>query len=77
MKFQLKTFPVFVAWVTLGAIASKQWASAATLDASGMLQQGKFQQLDSEFSAVQQRFERGEITGDEARNAFRAFGAVR
>jgi TPR repeat protein len=73
MKFQLKTFPVFLAWVTLGAIASKQWASAATLDASGMLQQGKFQQLDSEFSAVQQRFERGEITGDEARNAFRAF----
>jgi tetratricopeptide (TPR) repeat protein len=73
MKFQLETFPMFAAWVTLGAIASVQWASAAAFDASRLLRQGKFQQLDSEFSTVQQRFERGEITGDEARNAFRAF----
>jgi tetratricopeptide (TPR) repeat protein len=41
-----------------------------------LLRQGKFQRLDSEFSAVQQRFERGEIAGDEARNAFRAFYSI-
>jgi tetratricopeptide (TPR) repeat protein len=57
----------------LVAIAAMQSDIAATSDASGMLRQGKFQQLDSEFSTVQQRFERGQITGDEARNAFRAF----
>jgi tetratricopeptide (TPR) repeat protein len=73
MKFQLKTFAAAALWVTLGAIAAMQSPIAAPSDASGMLRQGKFQQLDSEFSAVQLRFERGEIPGDEARNAFRAF----
>jgi hypothetical protein len=73
MKCQLNTFAVFVAWVTLVAIAVMQSAIAVTSDTSGMLRQGKFRQLDSEFSTVQQRFERGQITGDEARNEFRAF----
>ncbi len=73
MKSQLKTFAVFVAWVALVAVLAMPRVVAATSDASGLLRQGKFQQLDSEFSTVQQRFERGEITGDEARNSFRAF----
>jgi tetratricopeptide (TPR) repeat protein len=73
MKVGLKSFAAAVAWMAFGVVVALPRVVAATSDASGLLRQGKFQQLDSEFSAVQQRFERGEITGDEARNAFRAF----
>ncbi len=62
--------------VTFCAIVALHSSLAAPLDASALLRQGKFQELDSEFSTVQRRFERGEITGDEARNAFRAFYPV-
>jgi tetratricopeptide (TPR) repeat protein len=73
MKCQLKALAMFAAWVTLVAVSPMRGAAATTPDASGLLRQGNFRQLESEFSAVQRRFELGEIAGDEARNAFRAF----
>jgi tetratricopeptide (TPR) repeat protein len=77
MKLLVGPRAAAVVWVaTFCAMFAVQSSLAATLDASESLRRGKFQQLDAEFSAVQQRFERGEITGDEARNAFRAFYPV-
>jgi tetratricopeptide (TPR) repeat protein len=73
MVFDTKTYAAAVLWMTLGSIVAMRCVVAATPDASSLLRQGKFQQLDTEYSAVQLRFERGEISGDEARNAFRTF----
>ena len=76
MRLQFGPFKDAVLYVSFCAIVALQSSLAAPLDASGLLRQGKFQELDSEFSAVQRRFELGEISGDEARNAFRAFYPV-
>ena len=76
MRLQFGSFKAAALFMSFCAIVALQSSLAASLDASGLLRQGKFQELDSEFSAAQRRFERGELTGDEARNAFRAFYPV-
>jgi tetratricopeptide (TPR) repeat protein len=73
MRLRFGTFKLAVLYTSFCAIVALQSSLAAPLDASGLLRQGKFQELDAEFSAVQRHFELGEISGDEARNAFRAF----
>ena len=76
MRLQFGSFKAAMLFMSFCAIVALQSSQAAPLDASELLRQGKFQELDSEFSAAQRRFERGELTGDEARNAFRAFYPV-
>jgi tetratricopeptide (TPR) repeat protein len=48
-------------------------ARASQIDASILLRADKFQQLDDYYSAVQRRFDAGNISGDDLRNEFRSF----
>ena len=73
----LSLLRINLTWAVLAAtllgFALDSGAFAATSDAASLLLQDRFQQLDEEFSSIQQSFEMGRITGDEDRNAFRAF----
>ena len=53
--------------------AALQPVHAAAKDATQELRQEHYQSLDADYSAIQRKFERGEITGENLRDAFRAF----
>ena len=62
-----------VTGMLIGAVFMLRHADAAVTDAADRLRSEQFQQLDAEFSRVQEQFERGKISGEDARDAFRAF----
>jgi tetratricopeptide (TPR) repeat protein len=60
-------------WMLCGALSVIHQAGAATENASQLLRSEHFQELDSEYSALQLKFEKGKISGENLRDAFRAF----
>jgi TPR repeat protein len=66
-SFQYSKFAV------IGTLVCAQHAIAAVADASELLRKERYQTLDSDYSAIQRKFERGNISGEDLRDAFRAF----
>lgn len=58
--------------LALGMLLSLAAAETAP-DASALLRAGAYPQLEQHYAAVQRQFATGKISGDELRNAFRAF----
>jgi tetratricopeptide (TPR) repeat protein len=59
--------------ILFGALATVQQVGAAVENAAQLLRSERFQELDSEYSALQLKFEKGKISGESLRDAFRAF----
>jgi tetratricopeptide (TPR) repeat protein len=62
-----------VIWILLGTLVCAQHAIAAVADATELLRKERYQTLDSDYSAIQRKFERGDISGEDLRDAFREF----
>jgi tetratricopeptide (TPR) repeat protein len=60
-------------WILFGALAAVHTVGAAVENVSQLLRSDRFQELDSDYSALQLKFEHGKISSENLRDAFRAF----